>query len=80
MLEPAHTVIKICGGFEATAAMADRSEVRVRRWTYTKEKGGTGGLIPADCQQRLLDEARSRGLPLRPEHFFAPQPQQENLS
>lgn len=78
MLEPANTVITICGGFAATARMAARSEVRVRRWTYPKEKGGTGGLIPSDCQQVLLDVARSQGMDLRPEHFFtAPTPQED---
>jgi hypothetical protein len=71
MLEPAHTVITICGGYAETARMAGRSEVRIRRWEYTKEKGGTGGLIPADCQQVLLDAACAEGKDLRPEHFFA---------
>lgn len=70
MLEPAHTVITICGGYAETARMSGRSEVRVRRWEYPKEKGGTGGLIPSDCQQTLLDAARAEGKDLRPEHFF----------
>ena len=79
MLEPAYTVITICGGFAATAAMAGRSEVRVRRWTYPKAKGGTGGLIPAESQHQLLDEARRQGKDLRPEHFFrrAPTPEED---
>lgn len=70
MLEPAHTVITICGGYAETARMSGRSQVRVRRWEYPKDKGGTGGLIPSDCQQILLDVARAEGKPLRPEHFF----------
>jgi hypothetical protein len=74
MLEPAHTVITICGGYAETARMAQRSEVRVRRWEYSKDKGGTGGLIPADCQQTLLDAARAEGKALRPEHFFVGHP------
>lgn len=74
MLEPAHTVITICGGYAETARMSGRSEVRVRRWEYSKEKGGTGGLIPSDCQQTLLDAARAEGKCLRPEHFFAAPP------
>lgn len=74
-MEPAHTVITICGGYAETARMSGRSEVRVRRWEYSKEKGGTGGLIPSECQQLLLDAARAEGKPLRPEHFFvAPTP------
>lgn len=70
MLEPAQTVISICGGYAETARMSGRSEVRVRRWGYSKERGGTGGLIPSDCQQTLLDAARAEGKALLPEHFF----------
>lgn len=69
-MEPALTIIGICGGFEAVAMLTDRSEIRVRRWTYPKARGGTDGLIPADCQQVLMRAARDRGLPLSPEHFF----------
>ena len=50
--------------------MTGRNETRVRRWTYPKGKGGSDGLIPSDCQQVLMDEARKRKLPLKPEHFF----------
>lgn len=71
MMEPAHTVITICGGFAAVADMTGRHEVNVRRWTYPKtQTGGTGGRIPSDCQELLLNEARARGIDLRPEHFF----------
>ena len=70
MLEPASSIIAICGGYAAVAEIVSRSEVRVRRWTYHKLKGGTGGLIPADCQQALLLGAQARGIDLRPEHFF----------
>jgi hypothetical protein len=70
MMEPANTIIAICGGFQAVADMVGRSEVRVRRWTYSKKKGGTDGLIPSDMAKLLLLEARMRGIPLTPEHFF----------
>lgn len=70
MLRPALTVIEICGGFRAVAEMTGRHETRVRRWTYARERGGTDGLIPAEMQQLLLDRAKERGIPLRPEHFF----------
>lgn len=69
-MEPANTIIKMCGGFSAVAQMVGRSEIRIRRWTYEKERGGTGGLVPSDLQQPLLRLARDRGIDLRPEHFF----------
>lgn len=72
-MEPASTIIKICGGFSAVAEMTGRTEIRVRRWTYPKDRGGTGGLIPSDCQGRLLLKAQERGIDLQPRHFF-PEP------
>lgn len=69
-MEPAITIIKLCGGFSAVAEMTGRSEIRVRRWTYPKDRGGTSGLIPSDCQAKLLSAAQERGIKLRPEHFF----------
>lgn len=50
--------------------MVGRSYGRVLRWTYSKERGGTGGLIPADMQPILLRVAREEGLPLTPDDFF----------
>lgn len=70
MMEPAKTVIDICGGYDAVAKMTGRSEVRVRRWTYPRDRGGTDGLIPSEIQQVLMAVAHARGIDLRPEHFF----------
>lgn len=50
--------------------MTGRDVSRVHRWTYPRERGGTGGIIPADAQEALLLEAIKRGIPLRPDHFF----------
>jgi hypothetical protein len=69
-MEPASTIISICGGVAAVAEMVGRDETRVRRWTYPKDRGGTGGLVPSDCQQPLLEAARAKGLALTPENFF----------
>lgn len=69
-MDPARTVIEICGGVDAVAAMTGRSKNRVRRWGYPKEQGGTGGLIPSDCQQLIMAAALTNGLPLLPSHFF----------
>lgn len=71
MLEPAKTVIEICGGVQSVAEMVSRHHTRVRRWGYPKSKGGTGGLVPSDMQEVLIIEARKRGLDLQPAHFFS---------
>ncbi len=77
MMEPAKTVIKICGGCEAVAKMTGRHHTNVRRWTYPKEKGGTGGLIPTDAQAILYREALRLGIKLKPDHFFVPAPSEK---
>lgn len=69
-MEPASSIIKLCGGFKVVANMVNRSEIRVRRWTYPKSRGGTDGLIPSDVQQDLLNNAQAAGIALKPEHFF----------
>lgn len=70
MLNPAAKIIELCGGYKVVAEMVGRDHTRVLRWTYPKDRGGTGGVIPSDIQQKLLDAARRRGVDLRPEHFF----------
>ena len=69
-MEPARNIIRICGGVAEVAEMISRDPSRVHRWMYPKDKGGTGGRIPADLQETLLTKARERGRDLRPEHFF----------
>jgi hypothetical protein len=61
---PAQTVIDKFGGHEEVAKIVGRHPISVRRWTYDREKGGTGGLIPSELQSLLLEKARKRGLDL----------------
>ena len=68
--EPAATVIAVCGGAAIVAEIVERDLARVHRWTYERDRGGTGGHIPGNLHQKLLDGARGRGIDLRPEHFF----------
>jgi len=70
MLEPANTIIALCGGAKAVAEMTGRDPKRVYRWAYPRDRGGTDGRIPSDVQQLLLERAQARGIDLRPEHFF----------
>lgn len=50
--------------------MTRRDVSRIHRWTYSKKRGGTDGIIPADAAADLLSEAVERGIPLTPAHFF----------
>jgi len=66
----AQNIIKKCGGVSAVADMLSVSTVTVHRWTYPKERGGTGGLVPTKQQGALLEAARAHGIDLRPDDFF----------
>ena len=68
----AKRVIDKCGGEQAVAGMVGVHVSNVHRWRYSKDKGGTGGLVPVQHQQTILDKAREQGIDLRPEDFFEP--------
>jgi hypothetical protein len=67
----AEKIIRKCGGHRQVAAWLGLSLPQVYRWTYPREKGGAGGLVPARRQAALLAKARQAGIDLRPEDFFA---------
>lgn len=73
-IERARHIIEICGGAGKVAEIVGRAVSRVHSWTYERTRHGTGGMIPPRCQQELLAHAREAGLPLKPEHFFPPEP------
>lgn len=69
----AEEVIKKCGGISETAKITGRTPSVVYRWTYGKDKGGTGGTIPRDAAEKIL-EASARGeVSVTAKDFFAPQ-------
>src|SRR4051794_2261972 len=45
-LEPAATVVAICGGIKAAARLAGSDKHAVARWLMPKRLGGTGGIVP----------------------------------
>lgn len=57
-------------GHYRVAELLGRHVSRVFRWTYPKERGGTGGLIPPREQDRLLEIARREGVALARSDFF----------
>ena len=66
----AQHIIQKCGGPAVIANWADISVQSVYRWTYPRERGGTGGLIPSEHQYPLLEKARAAGIDLSPADFF----------
>ncbi len=77
---PAARVVEKCGGARAVAKMAGVHISRVHRWTYPKERGGTGGHVPAKHQQAILDGARRLGVDLTPADFFSLPSDRENAA
>ena len=69
----AERVIKKCGGHKVVAEWLGISVTSVYRFTYPKERGGGGGIIPAERQQVLLEKAREHEIDLSPADFFSNQ-------
>lgn len=67
-------LIRLCG-IANLAKWSGRSVTQVYRWDYAKEKGGSGGIVPAAHYQAILNGARKAGIDLSPNDFFA-QPKQ----
>lgn len=55
----ASRVIAKCGGHKAVAKLTGVDLSNVYRWTYSKSRGGTGGVIPAEPLAILVDAART---------------------
>lgn len=71
-MEPAKSIIAYLGGVQAVAPVVKKHPSRVYRWMYPETaREGTGGVIPAREQRRLLEHARETGKDLRPEDFFS---------
>lgn len=68
--DPAYTVIKKLGGLENAALASGASESWVSRWRVSKDRRGTGGLIPSKYHSRILEWARENKKSLRPSDFF----------
>lgn len=67
---PAKHVISKCGGHKLVSDWLGVRLSTVYRFTYPKDQGGTGGLIPARYQQVLLTKAAELGIELDPTDFF----------
>lgn len=65
-MSAAETIIERFGGREAVAELLGVNIVQVYRWTYPKERKGTGGTIPSRHFKKLLTEAKKRRIKLDP--------------
>lgn len=61
-LSPADWVIHVFKGVRKTARAIGRSPASVSKWAKSKDRRGSGGLIPANSQRRILEQARKYGL------------------
>jgi hypothetical protein len=66
----AERVIGKLGGPRAVAGMLAMSTQAVYKWTWPRERGGTGGLIPSRRQIELMVAAKQRGVILTKDDFF----------
>lgn len=66
----AQTIIEKCGGVAKTAKIAERTESVVHRWTYDRDKGGTGGTVPYKAQVKILAAAARGEVDVAPSDFF----------
>lgn len=68
---PAAKVIKAFGGVRATARRLNRNSSTISRWQIERERGGTGGRIPASLQGEILELAKEDGLLLTADDLIA---------
>ena len=69
-MNPASRVIDKLGGEAVVAEVLATASTAPYRWQYSREKGGTGGLIPQKHHRKLLDFAGERQIPLNAEDFL----------
>lgn len=75
-LDPAYSIIKTFGdgklsrGIDAIAEIVGRDRANVYRWMRPKERGGTGGFIPAGAQAELWKYSKSNDVPAVVKDFF----------
>lgn len=66
----AERVVKKLGGAYKVAELLNCSPQAVYKWSYPREYGGTGGLIPHRRQLELMLVAKLHGIELTADDFF----------
>jgi hypothetical protein len=70
MNNPASIIIARLGGEAMVSFITGTAYTAPYRWQAARTKGGTGGLIPQRYHRKLIDYARSKGIPLNAEEFL----------
>lgn len=69
-MEPASSIIKKLGGEAVVSQALGTAFTAPYRWQYSKDKGGTDGLIPQKHHPALLALAREQEVELAAEDFL----------
>ena len=69
MINDAALIIKLFGGVKSLANAINKDPATIYRWTYPKNKGGTGGLIPSAALRKITEAAQHLNISLY-EHEF----------
>lgn len=73
-MTPAQVVIDVFGGVRPTARVALVNPSTVCRWLQPKARGGTGGMVPSEYMERLLDAAKAMNKHLTADHLVRGKP------
>ena len=68
---PPSKLVRQILGSKRLAELCGRTTDAIRKWDRGKSKGGTGGLIPAEFQMRILRVAEAEALPLTARDLIA---------
>lgn len=69
-VSPSRRVREVIGAMRL-AQLCNRTTEAVRKWDRAKSKGGTGGLVPAEFQARILRLAEAEALPIKAADLIA---------
>ncbi|MFN3247720.1 hypothetical protein [Roseibium album] len=74
-MNPAKNVIEKLGGPKEVADILGIHVSAVYKWTYGKDRKGTGGLVPMEHAAVLMCHARNKDIDLSPSDFFESGPE-----
>jgi hypothetical protein len=69
-MEPAKTIIRMLGGAAKVAAITGVHVSGVYKWTWSRDVGGTDGIIPFNHAPVLLKAANEMGVELNANDFL----------